>query len=96
MIASQGTMSQSFTSEELAAQGYTPTGVPFLRHYDEGIRLRDSNTLRPIANVPYRIKDGSQILTTGVTDANGRIVRVVTDKASNIVIEIQHAGATRR
>ncbi|WP_075360375.1 MULTISPECIES: PAAR domain-containing protein [Burkholderiaceae] len=96
MTATQNTMSQSFTSEELAAQGYTLKGAPFLRYYDEGIRRRDSNSLLPIANVPYRIKDGSQILATGVTDANGRIKRVMTNTASNNVIEIQHSGATRR
>jgi uncharacterized Zn-binding protein involved in type VI secretion len=99
MIASQETMSQSFTSDELAALGFTPSGIPFLRHHDEAITLRDSHTRRPLANVQYRFSDGSQILATGITDANGRTERVVTDTASNLVIEIQHnrhTGASRR
>ena len=99
MIASQSTMSQSFTSDFLAAEGYTPSGIPLLRHHDEAITLRDSRTRRPLANVQYRFSDGSQILATGITDANGRTERVVTDTASNLVIEIQHnrhTGASRR
>ncbi|QIE22678.1 PAAR domain-containing protein [Caballeronia sp. SBC2] len=99
MIASQSTMSQSFTSDFLAAEGYTPSGIPLLRHQDEAITLRDHRTRRALANVHYRISDGSQVLATGVTDANGRTERVVTDTASNVVVEIQHdphTGASRR
>lgn len=92
MIASQSTMSQSFTSDDLAAQGYTPSGVPLLRGHDEAITLRDHRTQRPLPNVQYRLRDGSQLLATGVTDANGRTERVVTDTASNLVIEI-HRGS---
>lgn len=91
MIASQSTMSQSFTDEALAVQGYTPLGVPFLRHYDEGIRLRDARTMQPLAHVPYRVKSGAKILTSGVTDTNGRIDRIETNAAEDIVIEI-HQG----
>jgi uncharacterized Zn-binding protein involved in type VI secretion len=72
MIASQETMSQSFTNDELEALGYTPSGVPLLHHHDEAITLRDGRTRRPLANVQYRLRDGSQILATGVTDARGR------------------------
>jgi hypothetical protein len=98
MIASQSNFSQSFTREDLAAQGYTPSGVLLLRHHDEEITLRDYCTHRPLANVQYRLREGSQFLATGVTDANGRTERVVTDTASSLVIEIHrssHAIASR-
>jgi uncharacterized Zn-binding protein involved in type VI secretion len=88
MLASQDSMSQSFTSEDLAALGYTPFGVPLLRHYDEGITLRDHRTKRPFANVQYRIRDGSEILVTGVTDASGKTGRIETSRAENLTIEI--------
>jgi hypothetical protein len=51
MIASQETMSQSFTSDELEALGYMPSGVPLLRHHDQAITLRDGRTRRPLANI---------------------------------------------
>ncbi|WP_179258426.1 PAAR domain-containing protein [Caballeronia sordidicola] len=95
MIASQSTMSQSFTSDFLAAEGYTPSGIPLLRHHDEAITLRDYRTRRPLVNVQYRLRDGLQILATGVTDANGRTERVVTDTASNLIVEIHHAAGSR-
>lgn len=94
MIPSQSNLSQSFTSEELSAQGYTPRGVPFLAHHDERITLRDHRTQRPIANVQYRVKDDSQILAMGMTDANGRTERIVTNEASNVVIEVHHVNRT--
>ena len=76
LIASQSTMSQSLDENALATQGYTPTGVPFLRHHDEQITLRDRSTRRALANVQYRLKDGSSVIASGTTDGNGRIERI--------------------
>jgi uncharacterized Zn-binding protein involved in type VI secretion len=95
MIASQDTMSQTLDNDKMAAQGFTPSGKPILTHYDEGITLRDHRTRRPLAHIQYRVRDGSRTLATGVTDANGRIERVVTDTASNVVFEVHHAAAPR-
>jgi uncharacterized Zn-binding protein involved in type VI secretion len=95
MIASQTTMSQSFNSDELAAQGYTPSGNPLLRHYDEGITLRDHCTRRPLVHIQYRVRDGSRTLATGETDAGGRTERVVTEAATNVAIEVYHAAGSR-
>ncbi|OXC75575.1 hypothetical protein BSU04_25440 [Caballeronia sordidicola] len=98
--ASPANLSIRFGSAAKAIQeGYTPSGVPLLRHHDEAITLRDHRTQRPLPNVQYRLRDGSQLLATGVTDANGRTERVVTDAASNLLIEIYrgaHTTGTRR
>jgi uncharacterized Zn-binding protein involved in type VI secretion len=88
LIASQSTMSQSLDGNALATQGYTPMGVPFLRHHDEQITLRDRSTRRALANVHYRLKDGSGVIASGKTDANGRTERIATDVAQHIAIEI--------
>jgi uncharacterized Zn-binding protein involved in type VI secretion len=88
LIASQSTMSQSLDENALAAQGYTPTGVPFLRHHDEQITLRDRSTRRALANVQYRLKDGSGVIASGTTDRNGRTERISTEIAQRFTIEI--------
>jgi uncharacterized protein (DUF2345 family) len=81
-------MSQSLDENALAAQGYTPTGVPFLRHHDEQITLRDRSTRRALANVQYRLKDGSGVIASGTTDRNGRTERISTEIAQRFTIEI--------
>ncbi len=90
LIASQSTMSQSMTADELAVQGYAPSGAPYLSHHDERITLRDSRTQQPLANVQYRLRDGARIFATGTTDGHGRTQRVVTNMAQNVLVEVQH------
>jgi hypothetical protein len=90
MIASQWTFSQSFTRDDLAAQGYTSSGVPLMRHYDEGITLRDHRTRRPLAHVRYRVRSSSGAISNGVTDASGKTARIETSGAENLTIEVQH------
>lgn len=90
LIASQSTMSQSKDANTLAAQGYAPSGASLLRHHDEQITLRDCSTRRALANVRYRIKDGSGVIASGMTDSNGRTQRITTDAAWNVVVEIAH------
>jgi uncharacterized Zn-binding protein involved in type VI secretion len=88
LIASQSTMSQSLDENALATQGYTPTGVPFLRHHDEQITLRDRSTRRALANVQYRLKDSSGVIASGKTDTSGRTERIATNIAQHLTIEI--------
>jgi uncharacterized Zn-binding protein involved in type VI secretion len=88
LIASQSTMSQSLDENALATQGYTPTGVPFLRHHDEQITLRDRSTRRALANVQYRLKDSSGVIASGKTDGNGRTERIATEIRQRFTIEI--------
>ncbi|QIE25474.1 PAAR motif protein [Caballeronia sp. SBC1] len=91
LIASQSAMSQSLDGNALTRQGYTPMGVPFLRHHDEQITLRDRGTRRVLANIQYRLKDSSGIIASGKTDANGRTERIATDIAEHLIIEIAPA-----
>jgi hypothetical protein len=91
MIASQYDMYQELESHDLEAMGYTPSGIPLLYHHDEQITLRDRSTRRAVANILYRVKAGSSVITSGKTDANGRTGRVITDDKQNIVIEILRA-----
>lgn len=88
LIASQSTMSQGLDEKTLAAQGYTPMGVPFLSHHDEQITLRDRSTRRVLANVQYRLKNSSSVIASGRTDMNGRTERIPTDISQCITVEI--------
>jgi len=91
VIASQYDMYQDLESHDLESMGYTPSGIPLLYYHDEQITLRDRRTRRILADVDYRVKDGSSVIASGKTDAKGRTERVKTDNKQNFVIEIFQA-----
>lgn len=62
---------------------------PALQH-DEQFTLRDMETRAPLANVHYRIRTASGAIFEGVTNADGKTIRVQTDNAELLTIEVLH------
>jgi hypothetical protein len=54
---------------------------------DEQYTLMDSQR-RPLAGVRYRVRVGSNIVASGVTDSQGITQRIATDAAKRLVLEI--------
>jgi len=55
--------------------------------YDEQFVLTDDHTQQPLAGAPYRIEDSAgQVLASGVTDEQGRTIRVTTRKADKLSV----------
>jgi uncharacterized protein (DUF2345 family) len=52
--------------------------------------LRDGETRRPLANVRYRIRTASGAISEGITNAEGKTIRVQTDGAESLTIEVLH------
>ncbi|SIT46933.1 conserved hypothetical protein [Paraburkholderia piptadeniae] len=56
---------------------------------DEQFVLRDSITSEPLQGVAYRIVSRTEaVLASGVTDSNGATVRVATDTAASLSLEV--------
>ncbi|WP_423919735.1 PAAR domain-containing protein [Caballeronia sp.] len=91
VIASQSTHSESYDNDELGRSGYTSAGKPLDRHHDERFKLRDRRTGTPLANVPYRVKNNSSVVATGVTDSMGHAARVRTEGQANLLFEIAYS-----
>jgi uncharacterized protein (DUF2345 family) len=47
-------------------------------------------TRAPLANVHYRIRTASGAIFEGVTNADGKTIRVQTDNAELLTIEVLH------
>lgn len=62
------------------------------RMYDEQYILRDANTLRPLANIHYRIRTAAGRTFVGVTDAYGHTQRVITDGTETLKLEVKEAN----
>jgi len=63
---------------------------PLNRQHDEQFTLRDGETRRPLANVRYRIRTASGAISEGITNAEGKTIRVQTDGAESLTIEVLH------
>ncbi|WP_081896789.1 MULTISPECIES: PAAR domain-containing protein [Burkholderia] len=60
--------------------------------HDEQYVLREAESGRPLAYVPYRIRLSSGKIFTGVTDAAGHTQRVTTVYAESLKFEIARSG----
>ena len=77
--------SNAFYSESKGDSTVTPTPQALI--YDQQYTLRDSDGA-PLANVRYRVRAGSTLLASGVTDAQGRVSRLTTDEATRLILEV--------
>jgi len=85
------TMQSIARNEDMAeSPNYVSERQPSLLSCDEGFVLRDQQTRRPLARIPYRVRSLSSVIASGVTDAHGRTARIETSGAEKIMIEIQH------
>lgn len=55
--------------------------------YDQQFTIKDSNG-KPCANMSYRVKVGSEVVASGVTDSSGRTQRIATADARQLTLEI--------
>ena len=83
--------SNAFYSDSKAEAAPTPTPTPTTVIYDQQYTLRDSDG-QPFAKVPYRVRIGSDVVASGVTDAGGRTQRINTEDARRLTLEI--SGST--
>ncbi|SIT37378.1 conserved hypothetical protein [Paraburkholderia piptadeniae] len=58
--------------------------------YDEQFTLKDANG-RPLAGVHYRVRIGSDVTASGITDAQGRTKRIHTDNPESICLDVGEA-----
>ena len=87
MLPSQDDSFHSFNAEELASMGFNPFGGPLI--FDECILLHETNTGKPMSNVPYRFMSGSQVIVQGTTDASGRTQRIKTFQAQALQLQVK-------
>ncbi|MGF6742637.1 hypothetical protein [Paraburkholderia atlantica] len=59
------------------------------KRFNEQFTLRDGNA-QPLANVRYRVRTGSTVLASGVTDSNGRTHRIMTNGSQALRLEVAH------
>ncbi|MCP3722761.1 PAAR domain-containing protein [Paraburkholderia sp. CNPSo 3272] len=57
--------------------------------YDERFTLTDREG-NPLRNVRYRVRTGSNVLASGVTDSGGRTQRIVTNGSQALRLEVEH------
>jgi hypothetical protein len=55
--------------------------------YDQQYTLKSSEG-QPFANVPYRVRFGSEVVASGVTDSQGMTQRIAMDAAKRLTLEI--------
>ena len=83
-------VAQVFTSDEGAALTNTTHALASHSgpsHYDEQYTLTRHDG-RVLAGVRYRVRDGSNIVASGVTDANGKTQRVTTDSSQRLRLDV--------
>jgi uncharacterized protein (DUF2345 family) len=57
--------------------------------YDERFTLNDYEG-NPLRSVRYRIRNGSAVLVSGVTDSSGQTQRIVTNESKALLLEVAH------
>jgi uncharacterized Zn-binding protein involved in type VI secretion len=65
----------------------TAAPAPRALIYDQHYSLKDRDG-QPIANLAYRMLIGGEVVASGVTDSEGRTVRVRTETARRVELEI--------
>jgi hypothetical protein len=65
----------------------TATPAPQALIYDQNYTLRDSDG-QPMGNLAYRMLIGGEVVASGVTDSAGRTVRISTETARRVEVEI--------
>lgn len=86
LINSRTDMYQTIETDEVIRQGYG-SWVGAASLYDDQFQVLDQLG-RPVCNKAYRIVSSSGSVTTGVTDAQGKTSRVVTNGAENLHLYI--------
>ncbi|HEX7937212.1 MAG TPA: PAAR domain-containing protein [Paraburkholderia sp.] len=74
-------------SEARHAAENTPTGMSAATAYDERYTLMDGDG-RALANVRYRVRDGSNVIANGVTDSSGRTQRISSEGTTRLALDI--------
>lgn len=77
--------SRAFYSESKGEAA--PASRPKALVYDQQYTLRTSDG-QPFANVPYRVRIGSVVVASGVTDAQGMTLRIATDVSERLCLEV--------
>lgn len=84
-------MSMSFTSEQAAALMGNSVSASArqvaTKRYDEQYTLAD-HAGQPLVGVRYRVRVGSSVVASGVTDSRGRTQRVCTDDVERLCLDI--------
>ncbi|WP_165187757.1 PAAR domain-containing protein [Paraburkholderia dioscoreae] len=75
--------SEGRQSEKPAAR---PAKAPV---YDQQYTLSDAEG-KPFANTRYRVRSGSVVIASGVTDSHGMTQRISTDESKRLCLEITH------
>jgi hypothetical protein len=73
------------------ASGGTAMAASLVSVFDEAYVLRDRASGEPLANVSYRLTSDGGTMVEGVTDAAGRMLRIKTNAAQRIIVEIGDA-----
>lgn len=71
-----------------------PGPAPGFLH-DEQFLLQDKRTGRPLVNVAYQIKSEAGEITSGVTDSEGKTLRVKTIAPEQLVLSLIHQGVKK-
>ena len=82
LIHSRTDMYQEIDTDEVIRQGFG-SWVGVTPSYDDQFQVVDQLG-RPVRNKAYRIVSSSGVVTKGITDAQGKTSRVVTDGAENL------------
>ncbi|CAM2163659.1 PAAR motif-containing protein [Paraburkholderia sacchari] len=77
--------SKAFYSESVGEATTTPPSKAAV--YDQQYTLTNSDG-QPFANVPYRVRIGSEVIASGLTDSRGMTQRIATKDARRLTIEI--------
>jgi uncharacterized Zn-binding protein involved in type VI secretion len=79
--------SNAFYSDSKGEAPAAPTLAPTTSIYDQQYTLRNSAG-EPFENVPYRVRIGSEVIASGVTDSRGMTQRIATEDARRLTLEI--------
>jgi uncharacterized Zn-binding protein involved in type VI secretion len=92
LFASQNSARHAFESYEQAGARYAGVNRnagAYKGRFDECVMLYDAQTGSPLANISYRYLSGNRILASGVTDSQGRTLRIVTDDAQSVELYVK-------
>ncbi|WP_429316665.1 PAAR domain-containing protein [Paraburkholderia sp. GAS448] len=64
-------------------------GIAAQTTHDEQFSLTDDDG-QPMRGVRYRVRTGSNVVASGVTDTNGRTGRITTDGSQRLRLEVAH------
>ncbi|SMG38682.1 hypothetical protein SAMN06265784_103599 [Paraburkholderia susongensis] len=59
------------------------------KRHDEQFTVRDASG-RPLSGVRYRIRTGVDVVASGITDSDGRTVRIRSNRSQRLILEMAH------